>query len=406
MTLNGAAIEAHDLTKTYGKEVRALDGLSFAVAAGTVFGLLGPNGAGKSTTVKILTTLARPDAGTATRRRASTCCASPRPGAPGHRRASSQRSGRRPGGHRPREPALQGQLYGLRGTALAARVGELLERFGLAEAADRVARRLLRRHAAPARRRPGPGAPAAGAVPGRADDRPRPRGPRPPCGPRSRRLAGNEGLTILLTTHYLEEADRLADRLAIVDHGRSSSRARPTSSRASCAATPSRSSWASPRPTARPRPRSTGCPGVRRSPSTAARCSARADDGAAAVPAVLAGARGRRRSGSPSVTVARPSLDDVYLRYAGRSLRRPTDATGRARWNERDDPMNESLTTAFTDHAPPAQPGPPALVDRRSPWSSRSSGCCCSAHCSRASSRSPASRPTPTSTSSPPASSS
>ena len=60
------AIEAHDLVKTYPKGVRALDGLSFAVPAGTVFGLLGPNGAGKSTTVKILTTLAQADSGTAT----------------------------------------------------------------------------------------------------------------------------------------------------------------------------------------------------------------------------------------------------------------------------------------------------------------------------------------------------
>src|SRR6185437_12632339 len=60
------AIEAHGLVKTYPKGVRALDGLGFAVPAGTVFGLLGPNGAGKSTTVKILTTLARADSGTAT----------------------------------------------------------------------------------------------------------------------------------------------------------------------------------------------------------------------------------------------------------------------------------------------------------------------------------------------------
>ena len=60
-----AAIEARDLTKTYGKDVRALDGLGFAVEAGTVFGPLGPNGAGKSTTVKILATLTRPDSGQA-----------------------------------------------------------------------------------------------------------------------------------------------------------------------------------------------------------------------------------------------------------------------------------------------------------------------------------------------------
>src|SRR6266511_5103288 len=59
------AIEASNLSKTYPGGVRALDGLSFAVEAGTIFGLLGPNGAGKSTTVKILTTLSRPDEGQA-----------------------------------------------------------------------------------------------------------------------------------------------------------------------------------------------------------------------------------------------------------------------------------------------------------------------------------------------------
>ena len=60
------AVEARDLVKTYPPDVRALDGLGLTVNAGEVFGLLGPNGAGKSTTVKVLTTLARPDAGTAT----------------------------------------------------------------------------------------------------------------------------------------------------------------------------------------------------------------------------------------------------------------------------------------------------------------------------------------------------
>src|SRR5262249_32028731 len=59
------AIEANDLVKTYGSKVRALDGLGFAVEAGTIFALLGPNGAGKSTTVKILNTLSRPDSGSA-----------------------------------------------------------------------------------------------------------------------------------------------------------------------------------------------------------------------------------------------------------------------------------------------------------------------------------------------------
>src|ERR671923_2393150 len=59
------AIEAADLVKTYPGDVRALDGLSLSVPAGTIFALLGPNGAGKSTTVRILTTLSRPDSGSA-----------------------------------------------------------------------------------------------------------------------------------------------------------------------------------------------------------------------------------------------------------------------------------------------------------------------------------------------------
>jgi ABC-type multidrug transport system ATPase subunit len=74
--LTSAAIEARDLTKTYGKDVRALDGLGFSVEAGSVFGLLDPNGAGKSTTVKILTTLSLPDSGQA-RVAGSTCWPSP-----------------------------------------------------------------------------------------------------------------------------------------------------------------------------------------------------------------------------------------------------------------------------------------------------------------------------------------
>ncbi|HEY3199850.1 MAG TPA: ATP-binding cassette domain-containing protein, partial [Actinomycetes bacterium] len=65
LTSTASAVEAYDLVKTYPKDVRALDGLTITVEAGKIFGLLGPNGAGKSTTVKILTTLARPDSGTA-----------------------------------------------------------------------------------------------------------------------------------------------------------------------------------------------------------------------------------------------------------------------------------------------------------------------------------------------------
>ena len=134
MTPTGAAIQARDLTKTY-KNVRALDGLSFSVEAGTVFGLLGPNGAGKPTTVKILTTLTRPDSGQASVAGVDVLASPDRV-----RRAIglvAQRSGVDLDGTGRENLTLQGQVYGLRGAELRTRVGELLERFGLAEAADR-----------------------------------------------------------------------------------------------------------------------------------------------------------------------------------------------------------------------------------------------------------------------------
>ncbi|MGH2889756.1 MAG: ATP-binding cassette domain-containing protein, partial [Solirubrobacteraceae bacterium] len=132
------AIQADGLVKTYRGDVRALDGLGFVVAEGTIFGLLGPNGAGKSTTVKILTTLSRPDAGRATVAGHDVLAQ------PGRVRLAigvvAQRSGIDPDATARENLTLQGHLYGLRGRELRARVDELLARFELADAADRVAR--------------------------------------------------------------------------------------------------------------------------------------------------------------------------------------------------------------------------------------------------------------------------
>jgi ABC-2 type transport system ATP-binding protein len=217
MTTTGAAIQARDLTKTYGKDVRALDGLGFSVGAGTVFGLLGPNGAGKSTTVKVLTTLSLPDSGSARVAGVDVLAE------PDRVRRSiglvGQRSGVDLEATGRENLTLQGQVYGLRGAELRSRVGELLERFGLAEAADRVARGY------------------SGGMQRRLDiamgliHRPQVLfldEPTTGLDPEVRagmwaeiaHLSAGEGLTILLTTHYLEEADRLAGRLAIVDRGR------------------------------------------------------------------------------------------------------------------------------------------------------------------------------------------
>jgi len=162
------AIEAHDLVKTYPKEIRALDRLSFAVEAGTVFGLLGPNGAGKSTTVKILTTLAQADSGTA-----SVAGLDVRRQAGRVRRAIGvvgQRSGADPTATGRENLLLAGRILGLRGRDLSQRADELLSRFSLTDAAGRMVR-VLRRHATPPRCGPGPGQPTRGALPRRAHRR-------------------------------------------------------------------------------------------------------------------------------------------------------------------------------------------------------------------------------------------
>jgi ABC-2 type transport system ATP-binding protein len=135
------AIEAHQLVKTYAVHgnkhgIRALDGLDLAVPRGIIYGLLGPNGAGKSTTVKILTSLARPDAGSA---RVAGIDVLAQPGRVRHMiGVVAQRSGADPTATGRENLMLQGRLYGLRGGSVRARADELLDHFGLTEAAGRL----------------------------------------------------------------------------------------------------------------------------------------------------------------------------------------------------------------------------------------------------------------------------
>jgi ABC-2 type transport system ATP-binding protein len=317
VTRTGAAIEARELTKTYGKDVRALDGLGFTVEAGTVFGLLGPNGAGKSTTVKILTTLSRPDSGQATVAGVDVLAH------PGRVRRAiglvAQRSGVDLEATGRENLTLQGQVYGLRGAELRGRVGELLERFGLAEAADRVARGY------------------SGGMQRRLDiamgliHRPRVLfldEPTTGLDPEVRadmwaEIAhlSAEGLTILLTTHYLEEADRLAGRLAIVDRGRVVAEGSPNELKGELRGDAIQVELGDPEPDGRAHAALDRVPGVWEVTIEGRSLRARTDDGSAAVPAVLQAleAGGLRVA---SVTIARPSLDDVYLRHTGRSFAR------------------------------------------------------------------------------------
>ena len=215
MTRMDLAIETHDLVKVFGEQ-RAVDGVDLAIPTGGVYGVLGPNGAGKTTTIKMLATLLAPDGGTAT--------------VLGHDVA------REPAAVRSRVAmtgqfasldedltglenlALLGRLYGYSRAAARSRATELLDAFGLADAA----RKQVKAYSGGMRRR----IDIAGSIVVRPDlmflDE-----PTTGLDPRSRNqvweivrgLVGS-GTTVLLTTQYLEEADQLADRIAVIDHGR------------------------------------------------------------------------------------------------------------------------------------------------------------------------------------------
>ena len=209
------AIATHGLVKTF-KNTRALDGLDLRIRKGSVFGLLGPNGAGKTTTIRILATLLRPDAGTAS--------------VLGHdvvRDAAKVRQKVSLTGQYAsvdedltgyENLVLMGRLLGLSWRDARARSSELLEAFGLAEAAGRQ----VTTYSGGMRRRIDIAASLV-AIPEILflDE------PTTGLDPRSRnqvwelvRRIAAEGTTVLLTTQYLDEADRLAERLAVIDHGK------------------------------------------------------------------------------------------------------------------------------------------------------------------------------------------
>jgi ABC-2 type transport system ATP-binding protein len=310
------AIEAEGLAKEYPGGVKALDGLSFSVAEGTVFGLLGPNGAGKSTTVKILTTLAHPDSGSASvagfdvlrepaRVREAIGVVSQAGG------LDQQATGRE-------NLRLQGQTFGLGGAKLERRVSELLGQFGLDEAGDR----LVRQYSGGMSRRLDV---ALGLV-----HRPKVLfldEPTTGLDPEVRaemweeieRLTG-AGLTVLLTTHYLEEADRLAAQLAIVDRGKIVAEGSPDALKRELRGDAIHVELGEGGDDERVRDALVAVAGVDEVLVGDRTLHARAEDGARSVPAVL-GALEAAKVEVASVTVARPSLDDVYLRFTGRTFR-------------------------------------------------------------------------------------
>jgi ABC-2 type transport system ATP-binding protein len=318
------AIVAEGLEKRYG-EVQALAGLSFHVGEGEFFGLLGPNGAGKSTTTRILVTLTRPDGGRAV--------------VAGHDVVREAEHVRRSVGYVPQSSGvdrdatgrenltLQGRVHGLRRRALRARVDELLSLFGLTAAADRV----VRGYSGGMKRRLDV---ALGLV-----HRPQVLlldEPTTGLDPEARavmwdeleRLARAERLTILLTTHYLEEADRLTERVAIVSHGRVVVEGTPDALKRDLRGDSVSVELADGRP-AEAHAAVSALDSVLEAAVDGRVLRARVANGGAAVPGILSALEA---AGVPvaSVTLARPSLDDVYLHHTGHDFRSDDEAGAHA----------------------------------------------------------------------------
>ena len=307
-------IIAESLTKRYGTTL-AVDDLSFTVAAGRVTGFLGPNGAGKSTTVRVLTTLTQPDSGRAL--------------VGGEDVVAHPARVRRMFGYVAQDSGvdweatgrenllLQGRIHGMSGKPLHARVDELLELVGLREAADRVSRG----YSGGMKRRLDV---ATGLV-----HKPKVLfldEPTTGLDPEARaamwveveRLAAAENLTILLTTHYLEEADRLAERVAIVSKGRIVVQGTPEELKRNLRGESVSVELADANGRAAEAEKIVGGIGgdVKLDGQV---LRARVPNGAQAIPVILS-ALDDAGIAVASVTTARPSLDDVYLHYTGRDF--------------------------------------------------------------------------------------
>ncbi|MGH3509803.1 MAG: ATP-binding cassette domain-containing protein [Nocardioidaceae bacterium] len=314
-------LQAEELSKAYPtgrgkKPVQALDGLSFEVASGTVYGLLGPNGAGKSTTVKILSTLSTADSGTAT---VAGIDVGRHPTAVRRRIGLvSQRPSSDPMATGRENLVLAARIHGLSKPDARARAQWLLDRFGLADAADRLVKTW------------------SGGMSRKLDvaiglvHRPEVLfldEPTTGLDPEARaemwaevgRMAGDDAMTVLLTTHYLDEADRLAHRLAIVDHGRIAVEGAPEELKNQLKGDVVQVELETAEAAARAASRLETVDGLYDVTVDGSSMRAGTSSGARVVPQLFA-VLDAAGIAVVSATVARPSLDDVYLRHAGRTF--------------------------------------------------------------------------------------
>jgi ABC-2 type transport system ATP-binding protein len=320
--MNEPVIEVNDLTKVYADGTEAVKGVSFRVDRGEVFGFLGPNGAGKSTTIQMLITLLPKTGGSA--------------------RIFGHDSDREPGAVRRRigysaqevgvdddltgreNLLLQGRLYHLPAALLKRRVTELLNLMDLAADADR------------------PAGSYSGGMRKRLDlatgllHRPELLfldEPTTGLDPQNRaglwkhleRLNKEEGLTLFLTTHYMEEADRLCDRLAIIDHGRIIAEGTPAALKSQLGGDVVALTFKETgEPPGEQQERAArllkGLPLVRDVTPVEAGVNVIVEDGGAAVPELLR-VLGEAGLGVARLSLTSPTLDDVFLKHTGHSIR-------------------------------------------------------------------------------------
>src|SRR5689334_16464256 len=319
--MTSSLIEARGLTRSFGS-VQAVRGLDLDVATGELVAFLGPNGAGKSTSLRMLTTLLAPTSGSAT---VAGCDIATDPA--GVRRRIGYVGQGNGAGHTQRvadELVSQGRAYGLRRREARDRAAELMSALEL----DALAGRKVQTLSGGQRRRLDV---AMGLVhaPGLLflDE------PSTGLDPQNRanlwdhilRMREQYAMTIVLTTHYLDEADSMAERVVVVDHGEviaddtaDALKSRLAGDRLALTVAPGNQS--------RVRELASKLPGAREFEVAGDQVSLRVTDGPAALPILLGGAQ---QYGVPvaAAQVHRPTLDDVFLNLTGRSLR---DANGKA----------------------------------------------------------------------------